>query len=139
MHTKPLSGRSASSTIHWFYIRQQRLPSCHIIYYYLPIDGQVDWVTIYAYMVWSPSSIGSAKSMTSLENYPRLTIRISKLPVVRRSNENTHGYCYLVRADELPGCCAHGSSITDALQNFQKTAELWLSWFGNHPPQVRIA
>ena len=89
-------------------------------------------------MVQSLSCIEPLKRMTSLENYPRLTIRILKLPVFRRGNENTHGYCYFARADELPGCFGRGSSISDALQDFQKAADLWLSWFDNRHPQGRI-
>ncbi len=75
--------------------------------------------------------------MKSLENYPKLTIRISKARIVRRKNNNGHSYQYLVKSDELPGCCGHGSTISDALEDFQRMAKLWLNWFGNLLPQDR--
>ena len=68
--------------------------------------------------------------MASLANYERLTIRISRIRVFRRNNGN--GHCrFVAKSDEIPGCAAQGITISDALNNFQKTAELWLKWFGS--------
>ncbi len=68
--------------------------------------------------------------MTSLANYDRLTIRISRIRVFQRNNGN--GNCrFVAKSDEIPGCAAHGATISDALNNFQKTAELWLKWLGS--------
>ncbi len=75
--------------------------------------------------------------MKSLRNYSKLTIRISKARIFRRNSNNGHGYRYFARCDEMPGCCGHGSTISDALEDFQKMAELWLTWFGNLSPQDR--
>ena len=75
--------------------------------------------------------------MKSLENYSKLTIRISKARIFSRNSNNGHGYQYLVKCDELPGCCGHGSTISDALEDFQRMAKLWLNWFGNLLPQDR--
>lgn len=74
--------------------------------------------------------------MKSLESYSRLTLRISKEPVILWPKRNNgHGYRYFVRCDEIPGCCAHGSTIADAVKYFQEMAELWSSWFDNLYPQ----
>jgi hypothetical protein len=68
--------------------------------------------------------------MASLANYEKLTIRISRIRVFRRNNGN--GNCrFIAKSDEIPGCAAHGSTISDALDNFQKAAELWLKWLGS--------
>lgn len=75
--------------------------------------------------------------MKSLGNYSKLTIRISKARIFRRHSNDGHGYRYFVKCDELPGCCGHGSTLSDALKNFQKMAELWLSWFDNLYPRGR--
>ncbi len=69
--------------------------------------------------------------MKSLANYGNLTIRISRLRIFRQDNNNDDNYLFVVRTDEIPGCSAHGSTISEALINFQKTAELWLKWFND--------
>lgn len=70
--------------------------------------------------------------MVSLANYKNLTIRISRVRVFKRNNNNNN--CrFVAKSDEIPGCAAHGATIPDALNNFQKAAELWLKWFGNPP------
>ena len=33
---------------------------------------------------------------------------------------------FVAEAPELPGCCAHGSSREDALQNIHAAIELWI-------------
>ena len=68
--------------------------------------------------------------MASLANYEKLTIRISRIRIFRRNNGNGH-YRFVAKSDEIPGCAAHGPTISAALDNFQKTAELWLKWLGN--------
>ncbi len=68
--------------------------------------------------------------MASLANYENLTIRISRVRVFRR-NKNNGNCCFVAKSDEIPGCAAHGPTIPDALDNFQKTAELWLKWLGS--------
>jgi predicted RNase H-like HicB family nuclease len=67
--------------------------------------------------------------MTRLTSYENLTIRISKITPFNNNAENL----FMVKADELAGCFAHGATITEALDNFQKKAELWLKWFDNTP------
>ena len=67
--------------------------------------------------------------MRSLANYSNLTIRISRLRIFRRNNHNGKSYFFVVKSDEIPGCAAHGSTVSEALVNFQKTAEVWLKWF----------
>jgi predicted RNase H-like HicB family nuclease len=71
--------------------------------------------------------------MKSLANYSYLTIRISRLRTSRPDNTNGKNYLFVVRTDEIPGCSAHGSTIAEALNNFQKTAEVWLKWFNDSP------
>jgi hypothetical protein len=67
--------------------------------------------------------------MKGLANYNNITIRISKLRTLQRNNNNNKSYLFIVKSDELPGCAAHGLTISEALSNFQKMAELWLKWF----------
>jgi hypothetical protein len=65
--------------------------------------------------------------MATLANYETLTIRISRVRLFRR--KHNHNNChFLAKSDEIPGCAAHGATISDALENFQRTAELWLKW-----------
>lgn len=71
--------------------------------------------------------------MKDLANYTNLTIRISRLMTFEQNNHNGRHCLFVVKIDELPGCSAHGSTISEALNNFQKTAELWLKWFDNPP------
>ena len=74
--------------------------------------------------------------MKSLDSYPKLTLRISREALAPRKpngNGNGHSYRYFIRCDEMPGCCAHGSTISDALDYFQEMAELWSRWFDNMP------
>jgi len=55
----------------------------------------------------------------------------------QNNNNNDCHYLFVVKADELPGCSAHGSTISEALNNFQKMAELWLKWFDNTSTKIR--
>ena len=75
--------------------------------------------------------------MERLENDSKPTIRIPKARIFRRNSNNGHGYQCLVKCDELPRCCGHSPTITDALKHFQKMARLWLAWFGNLSPHGR--
>ncbi len=72
--------------------------------------------------------------MKSLANYKNLTIRISRLVTFEQNNHNGYKYLFVVKTDEIPGCSAHGSTISEALNNFQKIAKLWLKWFDNTLP-----
>ena len=65
--------------------------------------------------------------MKTLEEYSKLTIRISKEVVFEPKIDDGHGYQYFARCDEIPGCCVHGSTISDVFQKFQKLAELWIN------------
>jgi hypothetical protein len=69
--------------------------------------------------------------MRSLENYARLTIRISKVKVLRRNHErnhgNSYGYRFLFKCDEIPECGGYGSTVPEALERFQKQAQLWVN------------
>jgi len=65
--------------------------------------------------------------MRSLENYAQLTIRISKVRVFRRNRGNGYGYRFLFRCDEIPECSGYGSTISEALERFQKQAQLWVN------------
>jgi len=65
------------------------------------------------------------KSMKSLENYSKLTIRISKVRIFKRNSDDGYGYRYLFKCDEIPECSGYGSTISEALEKFQKIAELW--------------
>ncbi len=67
----------------------------------------------------------------SLANYRNLTIRISRLAIFGQDSDNGCRQLFVVKVDEIPGCSAHGVTISEALDNFQKTAELWLGWFDN--------
>ena len=73
--------------------------------------------------------------MNGLERYPKLTLRISREPLLlyKPSQDNGHSYRYFIRCDEIPGCCAHGATINDALKYFEDMAELWSRWFDNVP------
>jgi hypothetical protein len=53
--------------------------------------------------------------MRSLENYATLTIRISKVRVLRRNQGNGYGYRFLFRCDEIPECSGYGSTVPEAL------------------------
>jgi len=72
--------------------------------------------------------------MESLANYKNLTIRISRQITFAQNNHNGCKYLFMVKTDEIPGCSAHGETISEALDNFQKMAELWLKWFNNAFP-----
>jgi len=76
----------------------------------------------------------SKNSMVSLANYNNLTIRISRVRIFRRNNKDNDNYLFVAKSDEIPGCAAHGLTISETLNNFQKTAELWLKWFDNSSP-----
>jgi len=62
----------------------------------------------------------------SLENYPKLTIRISKVRIFEQ-NDNGYGYRYLFECDEIPECQGYGLTISDALEKFRKLAVLWIN------------
>ncbi len=72
--------------------------------------------------------------MKSISDFPNLTLRISReaLPPIR-PGEYSRRFRYFVRCDEIPGCCAHGSDIGEALDAFQEMSELWSSWLENTP------
>ncbi len=72
--------------------------------------------------------------MKNLANYTNLTIRISRLATFEQDNHNGYKYPFVVKADEIPGCSAHGLTISEALNNFQKIAKLWLKWFDTTLP-----
>jgi len=55
--------------------------------------------------------------MRSLENYARLTIRISKVKVLRRNHGNGYGYRFLFKCDEIPECGGYGSTVPEAHQS----------------------
>jgi len=67
----------------------------------------------------------------SLENYTKLTIRLSKVRIVKRDsgngNGNGNGYRYSFKCDEIPECRGYGLTISDALEKFQKLAKLWIN------------
>lgn len=65
--------------------------------------------------------------MRSLENYARLTIRISKIKVLRRNHGNGYGYRFLFKCDEIPECGGYGSTVPEARERFQKQAQLWVN------------
>jgi len=65
--------------------------------------------------------------MKSLENYPRLTIRLSKVRIAKRNSSNGYGYRYSFRCDEIPECRGYGSTVSDSLEKFQKLAMLWIN------------
>ena len=66
--------------------------------------------------------------MKSLGNYSELTIRISKVRIFKQQNGNDgYGYRYLFRCDEIPECSGYGSTVSDALEKFQKMAKLWIN------------
>jgi hypothetical protein len=65
--------------------------------------------------------------MKVLGNYSKLTIRVSRVRNSRRNGNDGHGYQYLVECDEIPGCCGYGATISEALEMFQKLAELWIN------------
>jgi len=62
--------------------------------------------------------------MKNLDEYSRLTIKISKLGTVKRSNNHSEGHGFLVECDEIPRCRVFGVTIADALERFQKLAYL---------------
>lgn len=64
--------------------------------------------------------------MKTLDNYPRLTIRIVKVKIITRNGDNGYGYRYLFTCDEIPECTGYGTMVSDALEKFQKLAELWI-------------
>ncbi|MBN1862114.1 MAG: hypothetical protein JW790_00510 [Dehalococcoidales bacterium] len=63
--------------------------------------------------------------MRSLENYARLTIRISKVKVPGQNHNNGYGYRFLFKCDEIPECGGYGATVMEALERFQKQARLW--------------
>jgi predicted RNase H-like HicB family nuclease len=65
--------------------------------------------------------------MNSLGKYSNLTIRISKVRIFKQNSNNGYGYRYLFKCDEIPECSGYGSTISDALEKFQKMAELWVN------------
>ena len=82
--------------------------------------------TILLPLVQRTSFVGLLKSVKSLENYPKLTIRLSKVRIFRKGS-NGYGYRYSFKCDEIPECRGYGSTISDALEKFQKLAKLWIN------------
>jgi len=75
--------------------------------------------------------------MNYLDSFEELNIKISRKSIYRPSSNNGHSYRYLAICDELPGCCGHGATVNEALNDFTKTAGLWMSWFGRQPLQAK--
>ena len=71
--------------------------------------------------------------MKSLNSYKNLTLRISRQRVFKSNNNNSKQYLFFVKCDEIAGCCAHGSTISEALNKFQEAVESWLKWFNDYP------
>lgn len=49
--------------------------------------------------------------------------------------------CYVAKANELPGCMAHGNSYESALQNVKDAIQLWIDTAnkcGDAIPEPRI-
>jgi len=65
--------------------------------------------------------------LKSLDNYQQLTIRISKVLNPKNNVDNGHGYRWLIRCDEIPGCLGYGTTVADALRQFQKLARVWIN------------
>jgi len=65
--------------------------------------------------------------MKSLEIYPRLTIRLTKVRIAKRDRSNGHGCRYTFKCDEIPECRGYGSTVFDSLEKFQKLAMLWIN------------
>ena len=84
------------------------------------------WATIYLWLIKGTSWWGCESLMRSLENYPGLTIRISKVRAFKRSG-NGYGYRFLFKCDEIPECSGYGSTVAEALARFQKQAKLWVN------------
>jgi predicted RNase H-like HicB family nuclease len=64
--------------------------------------------------------------MKSLDNYPRLTIRISKVMIngSKHKSDNGYGYRHFFSCDEIPECYGYGLTVSDALEKFEKLADL---------------
>ena len=67
--------------------------------------------------------------MSALDRYSRLTVRITEEKVRYPTRDGGCGYQYFVRCDEIPGCCGHGATVSEALEDFDNVASLWHSWF----------
>ena len=65
--------------------------------------------------------------MKSLEIYPRLTIRLTKVRISKRDKSNGHGCRYTFKCDEIPECEGYGLTVSDSLDKFQKLAKLWIN------------
>jgi len=65
--------------------------------------------------------------MKSLEIYPKLTIRLTKVMISKQDRNNGHGYRYKFKCDEIPECKGYGLTISDSLNKFQKLAKLWIN------------
>jgi hypothetical protein len=68
-----------------------------------------------------------SSSMKNLNNYPELTIRIAKVRTLKGSPNNGYGYRYLFKCDQIPECKGYGSTVSEALDKFQKLAKLWIN------------
>jgi len=79
----------------------------------------------------NPFDMERRSGMKALAGYENLTIRISRQRIFKPNYNNGTGYMFFVKSDEIPGCSAHGSTISEALNNFQENAEVWLRWFAN--------
>lgn len=58
--------------------------------------------------------------------FKKMTIRINKAKIKQNSN-NGYGYRHFISCDEIPECKTYGSTVYDALEKFQKLAELWIN------------
>ena len=65
--------------------------------------------------------------MKSLDTYPALTIRISKVRIdnAKHTGDDGHGYRHLVNCDEIPECKVRGSTASEAPESFRGICELW--------------
>jgi len=66
------------------------------------------------------------KHMKTLDNYSKLTIRIHKARI-KQTSDNGYGYRHLFTCDEIPECRGYGTTVSDALEKFQKLAELCIT------------
>jgi hypothetical protein len=63
--------------------------------------------------------------MKTLDNYPKLTIRIHKVRIKQNSDDG-YGYRYLFTCDEIAECRGYDTTVSYALEKFQILAELWI-------------
>ena len=75
--------------------------------------------------------------MNYLDSFEILSIKISREAIYKPSRNNGHSYRYLVMCDELPGCCGHGTTVSETFTDFSAMAGLWMSWFGRQTLQTK--